>query len=281
MAEIPRLQIQLLNQPLVPQNNTVATPTQTVSLTTIPVFPTQIPTLTANWKTYTNAKWGISFKYPETWFPQEAPQSSQQGDAVNFYPNGVTPDPGGGGETPFNSVFSVENQDWPAIRGVGYNGEQDYIPIKLTSNSELVFGPHNEDAAKSLDTIISTIKFTDQNQPAQSTNSTLLPADSQYPAAGVCASPPIGDTAVFDIKSEPDNAPQPRCQKVSGNQKLQLLNDTDKTLQFSLGQYTMTVSPGKSQTLPVTFGSFLMPGVHQYKLSPYLGPELWLQQFRK
>jgi hypothetical protein len=164
-----------------------ATPTPTVSLTTIPVMPTEIPALTANWKTYTNAKWGVSFKYPETWFPQEAPPSSQREGAVDFFPNGVTPDPGGGGETGYNFVFSVSiiqddspqtNEQFisearqndgnrvlnvagkPAIRGDGYRGDWYYI-IKLSSISQLVFGhSNNEDAVKSFDDIISTIKFT-------------------------------------------------------------------------------------------------------------------------
>lgn len=163
-----------------------ATPTPTVSLTTIPVLPTQIPALTANWKKYTNARWGLSFKYPETWFPQEVPESSQRGDAINFYPDGVTPYPGGGADDPSNAVFTVENQEGhspqtneqfisearqtdgnrvlnvagkPAIRGDGYLGEW-YYTIKLSSTRLLVIAPYNDDAAKSLDDIISTIKFT-------------------------------------------------------------------------------------------------------------------------
>ena len=157
----------------------------TISLTNLPVFPTENPTLTENWKTYTNVKWGVSFKYPETWFPQVAPPSSEQGDAVNFYPNGVTPDPGGGGETPYNFVFTVENQEFqnqtnerfisearqtggntvlnvagkPAIRVDVYQNLRNYT-IKLTNTNQLNFATYNKDAAISLDTIVSTLKLT-------------------------------------------------------------------------------------------------------------------------
>lgn len=105
----------------------------------------------------------------------------------------------------------------------------------------------------------------------------LKPADSQYPAAGICANAPAGDIVVFDIKLYRDNVPQPRCQKVLSTQKLEIKNDTDQTLSFNLVQYNLTVAPGQSQTLDSTFGSFLQPGVHIYKLSPISGPELWLQ----
>jgi hypothetical protein len=168
------------------------TPTTTITATptvspTIPILPTQMPTLTENWKTYTNARWGLSFKYPETWFPQEVPESSQRGDSIDFYPYGVTPHPGGEGD-PSNAVFTVENQEGhsqqtneqfisearqtggkrvlnvagkPAIRGDGYRGEW-YYAIKLSSTRLLILAAINEDGAKRLDTFASTINFTNE-----------------------------------------------------------------------------------------------------------------------
>ncbi len=68
-----------------PTTTVIATPTPTVSLTTAPVLPTQIPLLTANWKTYINARLGLSFKYPETWFPQEVPNCCPPGATIKFY----------------------------------------------------------------------------------------------------------------------------------------------------------------------------------------------------
>src|SRR5215211_2590766 len=83
--------------------------TPTVS-PTVAVMQTAIPTLTANWKTYTNAKWGITLKYPEEWFSQQVPESSQVGDAIAFYPYGVTPFNGAGDEGT-NAVLIVSDNE--------------------------------------------------------------------------------------------------------------------------------------------------------------------------
>ena len=144
----------------------------TISLTNLPVFPTENPTLTENWKTYTNVKWGVSFNYPETWLYQQEHLPNDIGDAVVFYPIGVTPKPG-------DSVFMVENQDMtdeqfistafgksilnvagkPALRGEVYQYGR-YYTIKITNTNELQFTTYYGDPVKSLDTIISTLKFT-------------------------------------------------------------------------------------------------------------------------
>lgn len=183
---------EIISQPVLiatttPTTTVTATATPTVSLTTVPVLPTQIPALTANWKTYINAQWGLSFKYPETWFPQEVPNCCPPGNTIRFYLYGVTPHISGG-DDPTNAEFVVENQEGhspqtneqfisearqtdgkrvlnvagkPAIRGDGYRGDSYYV-IKLSSTRLLVFGTYNEDGAKRLDTIISTIKFTNE-----------------------------------------------------------------------------------------------------------------------
>lgn len=169
-----------------PTTKVTATPTPTVSLTTIPEIPTEIPALTANWKKYTNAQWGLSFKYPETWFPQEVLGWDPPGDLIKFYAVGATPHPGALGGYPSNAVFYAErrpvsqqtNEQFinaapqiygyerllnvagkPAIRVNWYNEEWYYI-IKLSSTRLLVLNAYSKDGGKELDTIISTIKFT-------------------------------------------------------------------------------------------------------------------------
>jgi hypothetical protein len=42
------------------------------------VIPTATPDLTANWKTYTNSKYGYSFKYPEIWIDVSDPASTTE-----------------------------------------------------------------------------------------------------------------------------------------------------------------------------------------------------------
>jgi hypothetical protein len=152
------------------------TPTATP---TVPVLPTEIPALTANWKTYTNARWGLSFKYPEEWFPQEVPSRIPPGDIIYFYPYGVTPDVTGAGigavlvvsnqsysEQDIKQIISYDRQTYgnrvlkvagkPAIKGVSH-----YI-IKLSSTRLLILSRLFEDVAKRLDTVVSTIKFTNE-----------------------------------------------------------------------------------------------------------------------
>jgi hypothetical protein len=167
-------------QPLPTQGREPYSPIPFVPKTFYPV-PTTNPVLTANWKTYTNAQWHLSFKYPETWFPQKVPLSSHQGDdAFNFYPVGVTPHPGEAGD-PSNAVFGIQSaasqenmlnavsppagfqrvivDGKPAVKGDGF------CYIKLSSTSWIVlFGGDDEErgAAKRSDTIISTISFTNQ-----------------------------------------------------------------------------------------------------------------------
>jgi hypothetical protein len=163
-------------------------PNPTLSFPLLPTIEDQSQSpATTHWKTYINAQWGLFFKYPETWFPQEVLGWNPPGDSINFYPYGVTPYPGEA-DNPTNAVFAVENQEGhkpqtneqfiseasqtdgkrmlnvagkPAIRGDGYNGESHYI-IKLSSTRLLVLVVYSENAAERLDDIVSTIKFTNE-----------------------------------------------------------------------------------------------------------------------
>jgi len=138
----------------------------------IPVLPTPIPALTANWKTYSNAEWGVSFKYPDRWFFKKRQGSNQAG--FIFYPNWVTPSvvyesygvvkvgeeqsqqsteqfikTGG------SRVVMVDEK--PAVT----DGKWWYF-IKLSNTRELFFTAINDVGSKELGTIVSTMKFTDQ-----------------------------------------------------------------------------------------------------------------------
>jgi hypothetical protein len=68
------------------------TPTPTVPLTA-PVLPTQIPILTANWKTYTDEEFGISFNYPKDWDVSEEKQEGNimLGPSIVPCPSNVNP----------------------------------------------------------------------------------------------------------------------------------------------------------------------------------------------
>lgn len=72
-------------------------PTQTPVVTsqtpqpTIASQTTSIPDATANWNTYTNTQYGISFKYPDTWFFKDATQIAPGTSLVSiaFFKNGT------------------------------------------------------------------------------------------------------------------------------------------------------------------------------------------------
>lgn len=112
--------------------------------------------------------------------------------------------------------------------------------------------------------IINTFKFIEQKQTSK-----LVPADSQTPAAGTCVGPSLDQLVTVTIGL--DNVPQPRCTKVTANQKLKIVNNKDQNIQQSIGQYVINVAPGQSQTIDATFGSYLAPGVHD------IVSEIWLQ----
>lgn len=98
----------------------------------------------------------------------------------------------------------------------------------------------------------------------------LKPIDSQTPASGICAGP-INDNLVA-VTFGMDNVPQPRCTKVTSNQNLKIINNSNQTISGSVGPYKIDTPPSQSQTIEATFGLYLMPGVHNI-----VGAEIWLQ----
>lgn len=110
--------------------------------------------------------------------------------------------------------------------------------------------------------ILTTFKFVDQ--------ATKVAADSQTPVAGACAGPTTDQIII--VKIGLDNVPEPRCTKVTADQKLEYVNNSQKTITQTIGNYTLNVAPGKTQTIDAVFGSYLEPGVHRIGTA-----EIWLQ----
>jgi hypothetical protein len=108
--------------------------------------------------------------------------------------------------------------------------------------------------------------------PAIQGSAILLPPDSDAPAAGICAESE-GEWATVEIR--PDT-PSPRCLKVTPEQQLKVINRTEAIVQIELGPFTLELQPGVEGALEKPFGSYLAPGVHRVRVSPYAGPELWL-----
>ena len=108
--------------------------------------------------------------------------------------------------------------------------------------------------------------------PSAAIDAMLVPADSDAPAAGICAEAE-GEWATVQIA--PD-MPSPRCLKVTREQRLKVINGADTRVQIQLGPYALELPPGMEGTLDAPFGNFLAPGVHRVLASPYSGPEVWL-----
>ncbi len=101
----------------------------------------------------------------------------------------------------------------------------------------------------------------------------LATAYAQEPAAGICASFEGSEVTVI---INPD-LPDPRCAKVRADQKLTVVNQTDTTLEISIGKFSTSLEPGARYIIETPFGEYLAPGVHQLQVSPCCGAELWLE----
>jgi len=97
---------------------------------------------------------------------------------------------------------------------------------------------------------------------------------AQLPAAGICAG---SEGEMVKVTIYPD-IPEPRCSKVRADQKLTVINQTQNTVQISIGRFSSSLEPGTGMVFDIPFGEYLAAGVHQLQVSPCCGPELWLEE---
>ena len=101
--------------------------------------------------------------------------------------------------------------------------------------------------------------------------------DSMLPAAAVCRDAVPGDEAVFRLNAD---TPNPRCGKVTPNQRLHVTNFTDSSVTVVLMGVDYEIAPKAGMTFAPTFGDIWEPGVHVLHTSAYGGgggPEIWLR----
>ncbi len=101
----------------------------------------------------------------------------------------------------------------------------------------------------------------------------LKPPDNIQPASGIC-DPASGDIVSVNISAD---VPSPRCVKVAGHQRLQVVNATTTPVQVQLAQFNVPLQPGQAQLFDAAFGSYLAPGVHWLRVTAGNGPEIWLE----
>jgi hypothetical protein len=110
----------------------------------------------------------------------------------------------------------------------------------------------------------------------------VVPADSPFPAAGVCGR---YRGHVVTVAAAPD-VPVPRCARVRPEQDLRVVNHTSQygqpartvVVRFAGSQPT-TLQVGESVTYRRPFGDYLAPGVHSVHMSVFAGggAEIWLR----
>lgn len=126
--------------------------------------------------------------------------------------------------------------------------------------------------------------YTDYSE-GKNSRGKLKPADSEFPAAGICDYQP-GETVTVIVR---EDVPSPRCVKVRADQNLKVENEAEKTVEVSFsnvpaGKMLRTsaeITPNAKYIFPEKFGSYLKPGVHVLRTSLYVGgggPEIWLTE---
>ncbi len=102
-----------------------------------------------------------------------------------------------------------------------------------------------------------------------------LPADSQTPAAGICADIGEEDTVTVTVRSD---VPEPRCQRIAADQRLTVRNGTAQPVSVWFGPgggSVPSIPPGGEYYFPDAAGEFLAAGVHILHGAPFAGPEIW------
>lgn len=103
----------------------------------------------------------------------------------------------------------------------------------------------------------------------------LKPPDAHSPAAGVCARA-VGAVAMLQINVD---TPSPRCEVVTPEQRLRVVNTTDGPVRVRLAHIAVRLGPRQDLIIDQPFGAYLAPGVHDLAISAYAGggAELWLR----
>lgn len=137
-----------------------------------------------------------------------------------------------------------------------------HLTIGLDPNKPKEYSVDKQGNSPEFDKIISSLKFT-------STSQSLIPANSTSPASGICSSE-SDQTVIITIN---DDTPDPRCVKVTSNQKLSIINKSKNSISINLSDtIKTTILPGKTYLFSQAVGLFLAPGVHSIA-----GAEIWLQ----
>ncbi len=104
----------------------------------------------------------------------------------------------------------------------------------------------------------------------------LKPADSEQPAAGICAGPTSGPVVTIELL---EGIPDPRCSYLTPEQTIRFVNRLKEPVTLTVGRYSGTVGPNSILLFDAPAGSYLALGVHAVDASvPSARAELWLRE---
>ena len=116
-----------------------------------------------------------------------------------------------------------------------------------------------------------------------SARSASRPAGARAPSlgAGPGAAPCTGDPGpIATVVLHDDRVPEPRCAMVTGDQRLEVVNDTGEAVSVRFAHFEATLAPGESTMLDEPLAGHLEPGLHMLQAlygNLNAGPEIWLR----
>lgn len=93
--------------------------------------------------------------------------------------------------------------------------------------------------------------------------------NSDFPASGICSEKVSGVEVLVIIGA--DNIPQPRCIKMSKEQKIKISNNSSQNFILNFADFKVTIKPQQGYLLDKPVGDYLLPGAHLGA-----GAEIWL-----
>lgn len=101
----------------------------------------------------------------------------------------------------------------------------------------------------------------------------LKPADSDTPAAGICADSQYDPVSIV-LGSGPDGMPLGgRCIVVNSTQRILLINQTGSQVSFQFAGFNIDLPTGGEMLLDKPAGDYLATGVHHLLMAP----EVWVK----
>jgi hypothetical protein len=115
---------------------------------------------------------------------------------------------------------------------------------------------------------------TSGSTPEPLVNLEWMKAESQEPAAGICAED-RGSVVLVEIGIE--NPPSPRCLIVYTESVLKFKNATRSRVEIEMAGNKYTLNPGEEQGVSRGVGEYMERGIHRIEVDGGYLPEIWVK----